>query len=186
MSSYYDDERTIDEPRVQSYESRAPDEDTWFSRDDDETTRDDESTTSRVAKSDSKRSVSTPQLARENVSSGLPDETKNDLKEFIHLNEQIRAAKEELKVLNDRRTELQGKISEFMLRHEIQQFDTPSGQISIVETKSMKPLNKEFLRDAISVRIADPKIVEELINLAFSKRPTASVQKIKLTRSAQK
>lgn len=193
MSSYYDDESTVDDTRTRdSYArdaERAPDEDTWYTKDDDDATTTtsnthDHETRARLKAELSKRSASMPDLAREN--SGLPDETKNDLKEFIHLCEQIKAAKEEIKVLNDRKVELEGKISEFMLRHEIQQFDTPSGKISIVETKAVKPLNKEFLRDAISARITDPKVVEELTNLAFSKRPTTSVPKIKITRTVQK
>lgn len=188
MSSHYDDESTVDEARDQymsrDMSSRVPDEDTWYSKDDE--TRDDDTADDRDDRDDTRTRLMVHQeehLQREN--SGLPDETKNDLKEFIHLCEQIKAAKEEIKVLNDRKSELEGNISEFMLRHEIQHFETPSGKISIVETKAVKPLNKEFLRDTIAARIADPKIVEELTNLAFSKRPTTSVSKIKISRSSK-
>jgi hypothetical protein len=117
-----------------------------------------------------------------NTTESKLDNTKSDLREFIHLCEQIKAAKNELKVLVDRKAELETNISQFMLSHEIQHFETPNGKISLVESKTVKPLSKDYLRDTISSKISDPTIVNELTSLAFAKRPSKTISKIKISK----
>lgn len=116
----------------------------------------------------------------------ISEEITGDLKEFIDLCEQIRNAKEEIKVLCDRKTELEGKISEFMKHNQIPAFITPNGRITVYNAKSVKPLNKEYFKETVSSKIRDEKMVEELMSLVFSKRPTTEVQKIKVTRTSNK
>lgn len=104
-----------------------------------------------------------------------------DLQEFLDLCKSIKAAKEELKILSDRKMELETGIQEFMIEHEIPAFKTPSGLIQIRQTKSIKPLNKDFLRETISTRISDTQMALELTELAFSNRPTTLIPKIKVS-----
>ncbi len=104
----------------------------------------------------------------------------DNLKEFLDLCKNIKAAKEEIKILSDRKTELEVDIRDFMLDHDIPAFKTPNGLIQIRQTKSVKPLNKDFLRETISTKISDSQIALELTELAFSNRPTTMVPKIRV------
>ena len=110
----------------------------------------------------------------------IPDEVTSNLREFIDLCEQIKGAKEENKILRDRKSELETAITAFMIDNSIPAFKTPNGKIQVYNTKSVKPLSRDFLRDTMASRILDEKIVQELTEMAFAKRPTASVQKIKV------
>ncbi len=109
----------------------------------------------------------------------LSDEMVLNLRQFIDLCEQIKGVKEDLKILVERKTELEGIISQFMISNEIPVFNTPNGRIAIQNSTTKKPLNKEMLLDIIQTKISDTRIAQELTELAFSKRPTSQVQKIR-------
>jgi len=190
--SYYDDE---DQSTTDSRDLRGlhdvEKQANWYSEDtetdvstrnDEATAEDDTSTTNGRGKRPKldMEAVEREQQANPNI---VTEEITRDLREFITLCEQIKAAKEELKGLVELKTELEVKISEFMITHDIPAFKTPNGQISVVQAKSVKPLNKEFFRDTISAKIADMKIVDELTEMAFSGRPTVQTRKIKVTPS---
>jgi|SRR6478609_4853124 len=113
----------------------------------------------------------------------LTEEITQALRQFINLCEQIKNAKDEIKVLCERKAELEGRITQFMLSHDIPAFKTPNGKISVYQAKTTKPLNKDFLKETISAKITDAKMVEELTNMAFTGRPTVSTPKIKITPS---
>ena len=73
-----------------------------------------------------------------------------DLKEFIDLGELIHIANDEMKLLKERKKELELKLSEFMFDQNINAFKTPNGKITVHQTKSVKPLNKDNLKGIIS------------------------------------
>ena len=110
----------------------------------------------------------------------ITEEMKSDLQEFLDLCKSVKLAKENMKILNERKSELEVTIREFMIQNEIPAFKTPNGMISIRQTKSVKPLNKDFLRETISTKIADAQIALELSEMAFTNRPTIFVSKIKV------
>lgn len=189
MSSYYehDDETTLDSRDIR--EIRNTDEaSTYYTEDtmtDDTRTRNDDDTTTTDSVRNRRPRINPIALKEEAKANPtiLTEEITNDLRQFINLCEQIKASKEELKILSDLKTELENKISEFMITHDIPAFKTPNGKIQVYQAKTTKPLNKEFLRETIAAKIADAKIVDELINTAFTARPTTSSQKIKVTPS---
>lgn len=192
MSSFYDDDdtttATVDSRDLRNSREQYGDESsTWYTEDtatDDNRTRNDEDTTTDGGRS--KRARIDPNALKQEAKANptiLTEEIMNDLRQFINLCEQIKASKDELKMLTDLKTELENKISEFMITHDIPAFKTPNGKIQVYQAKTTKPLNKEFLRDTIAAKITDMKIVEELINSAFGARPTTSTQKIKVTPS---
>ena len=110
----------------------------------------------------------------------LTEEMTNNLREFIHQCELIKGSKEELKILNERKNELEAVITQFMINNDIPAFKTPNGRISVYNAKSTKPLNKDYLLNTISEKIPDRKMAEELTEMAFAKRPTTETRKIKV------
>lgn len=115
----------------------------------------------------------------------LSDEMTQNLREFIDICEQIKGAKDEMKIFTERKKELDGVITAFMLENGIPAFKTPNGRITVYETKSVKPLNKEYLKETIGKRITDVKMVEEITDLAFNNRESVSVQKIRVIPKAR-
>jgi len=159
MSRYYDDETSVDTRRDND------DSSTFYTETMDDRTED---------------APARPPSKNKNDGIQLTEEITNDLKEFIDLCGQIKAAKEEIKVLADRKVELEDKISQFMIEHGIPAFNTPNGMIKSYPATTVKPLNKEYLRETLSSKLQDARIVEELTTLAFQKRPSTSVHKIKV------
>jgi uncharacterized protein YbcV (DUF1398 family) len=113
----------------------------------------------------------------------VSEEFVSDLKEFIDLCEQIHTAKDEIKLLNERKSELEKKMETFMVQNNITGFSTPSGKVSIQSRKSVKPLNKDYLSEVISTRIHDKSVVEEIVQKTFSERPSTMKPKIKITQN---
>jgi hypothetical protein len=128
---------------------------------------------------DDERSEETQDNKQPTTGASLPDEMVRNLREFIDLCEQIKGANDELAILKERKNQLQESITQFMVRNSIPRFLTPNGKINLCEQKSVKPLNKEFLKMTISSRI-DSNIAHELSELAFSSRPVTHVKKIRV------
>ena len=110
---------------------------------------------------------------------GVPQNVKDDLKEYMDLQEQIKGANMELKVFKERLKELSNDIAEYMAQHDIQYFNTPQGKVSFYQSKSMKPLNKDFFKETIQSKITDKQLVDELTTM-FEKRPFTEVNRIKV------
>ena len=109
----------------------------------------------------------------------VTEEMKMNLKKYINLCEQIKGVKEDIKVLSDEKAEVEGIITLFMAKNNIPTFKLPNGRISVYNSKSVQPLNKEYLKETISSKIADPKIADEITELAFSQRKVTNSQKIR-------
>ena len=106
---------------------------------------------------------------------------KSDLREFIDLTEQIQSVRDDMKILAERRKELELKICDFMVEHDIPAFNTPNGKISVVTSKSLKPLNKDYLVETLSTKIENA-LAKELCETAFSNRPAVPINKTRVTK----
>lgn len=188
MSAYYDDESTIDSrldyaPRQNTFRSGNLDTSTFSeAEDDDRDDRDDRNDNRQDDdRKDNRQDEENVNQSAQNNKASLPDEITRALREFINLCGQIKDAKDEIKALCERKSELEGLITQFMVSHDIPAFKTPNGKISVYQAKTVKPLNKDFFKETISAKISDTRMVEELTNLAFTGRPIVSTPKIKIT-----
>lgn len=120
---------------------------------------------------------------QEEQSKEFSTEFVSDLREFIDLCEQISTAKDEMKLLNERKNELETKISDFMFDKKIPAFATPIGKVSIHQRKSVKPLNKDYLSEMISEKVEDRAVVDEIVNKTFGQRPITFIQKIRVVKN---
>lgn len=106
---------------------------------------------------------------------------KHTILQYTDLCNQIRSVKEDVKILAERKKELESIICNYMVAHDIPVFKTRHGKISLYNTKKVQPLNKDFLRATIQVKITDPKIADEITTMAFSSRPVREERKVKHT-----
>ena len=112
----------------------------------------------------------------------VTDNLREDLREYIDLSDQLRKVKKDIKILTERKMELEKTICDYMVENDIPAFKTPSGKISVCQVKSTKPLNKEYLFETMknSSKIEE-NIAKELSELVFTSRPIIPVQKIKVS-----
>ncbi len=110
----------------------------------------------------------------------VPEQVKHDLREYLDLKEQIKGANEELKVFKERLKELEGDLSQFMSENNIPFINIPPlGKVSFYQSKAMKPLNKDFIKEAFDSKIMDKTLASELTTM-FEKRPFTEVSRIKV------
>ena len=107
------------------------------------------------------------------------------VEEYFDLCNKINEAKEDLKLVNERKNELQEKISNYMIKEGLDSINTTRGKIKVVSSKSMKSLNKDYLREALCKRLSDAKIAEELAELIFEQRPVTAVKKIRIIKGKE-
>lgn len=104
-----------------------------------------------------------------------------NLEEYVDLCSQIKNVKEELKIFTERKGELEVSITNYMKINQVPEFVTDNGKnkIRLYESKTKTPLNKDYLREALSEKIKDIVIQDEIIKLAFD-RPSNHSFKVKL------
>lgn len=110
------------------------------------------------------------------------DDLTSNLKEYIDLSAQTVAVKKELKIIGERRKELEDQILNFMQTNSIDVLKIQGGgSIKLVETKSKAPLNEEYLRESLVEKaILDTQTIDDIINLAFKRPVTQNGHKIRL------
>lgn len=131
---------------------------------------------------DSETIVSTSELTAPapeppKVTEGL----RENLREYIDLTEQIKNVRRDVKVLVERQKELSVMICDFMVENDIPAFKTPNGKVSVCETKSTQPLNKDYIYETISKSgKVDTRLAKELTDIVFLSRQVTPGQKIKV------
>ncbi|RKO93105.1 hypothetical protein BDK51DRAFT_29422 [Blyttiomyces helicus] len=86
----------------------------------------------------------------------------------------------DLKLLNERKMELEEIIAKFMNETGSTDSDTGTDMISIMTSKTSRPPNKGYLRQTLLVNITDETLADQIDGLALAKKPFKNVQKVKL------
>lgn len=113
--------------------------------------------------------------------SGNIGSMKQTIMQYTDLCNQIRVTKQDVKILSDRKKEIEAELCNYMISNNIDVLNTSGGKISLYNTKKVQPLNKEFLCNAIKSRIPDTNVAEDITTLAFSSRPVREERKVKHT-----
>ena len=119
---------------------------------------------------------SRPQAA----ASHLLTQVKSEVLEYIDLTNQITESKAAIKLLTERKGELEENISAFLIAQNQPGVKIGQRRITLINTKQTKPLNKDFLKQAILEKTDNEKLAEELTKIAFEGRPSAMIQKLRL------
>lgn len=72
-------------------------------------------------------------------------EFKNNVKEWLHIDDDIATLQNAIKERKNKKNELTPKIMDFMGRFQINDLNTKQGKLKYVKTSSIKPLNKDYL-----------------------------------------
>lgn len=123
----------------------------------------------------------TPEDNNDNKHHHASEDLKRSITQYTDLCNQIRSVKDDVKVLDKRKKEIEAFLRTYMIEHDIPVFKTKHGKIALYNTKRVQPMNKDFLRDAIKFKIPDSKVADEITALAFSSRPVREERKIKHT-----
>ena len=131
---------------------------------------------------------------RQITAQDIPMDFKQELRQFLDLNKQIKDAKDSLKIVSEQKMNLEKNITNFMVENSIPVINTPEEKIKLFHTKTVKPLSKEFLKEIIqeyfkeniNKSIEDEDVIQEVADLAFSKRPTEENAKIKIMKQSKK
>lgn len=107
------------------------------------------------------------------------EELTRNLKEYIDLSIQTQETKKELKIIAERKKELEEAILVFMEANSIDVLRTQGGSIKLYDAKSKAPLNEEYLRETLGETL-DSATLDSIIETAFKQRPVTNTRKIKL------
>jgi len=102
--------------------------------------------------------------------------------ELIDLTKNVKEARGQIKLLNERRKELEGRIRERMRAYGIKGFTTSSGNIHIYESKTAKAPSKDDIANLVAGKVGDERLAEEVLEIIYSKenRVPVATEKIKV------
>ena len=106
------------------------------------------------------------------------EQFKEVVQEYVDINDQVNRAKQQIKAINERRTELEGVIREFMDENRINVIDTAAGKIKLFSSQSKPALKKEIISDLLTERLG-PVVASQVINIVYD-RESVSKQKVKV------
>ena len=112
---------------------------------------------------------------------GLEEITPKIL-EYIDLTNNVKTAKEQIKLLNERRKELEVGIHEKMKQHDIKAFTTSQGNVRIFSSRSQKAPSKDEVAELIAEKVGNDQLAQEVLGIIYDKanRPSTSTEKIKV------
>lgn len=102
--------------------------------------------------------------------------------EYIEVCNLIDDANKDLKKLKDNKKHLEALIDEYMRKNNVGECNTETETVTYRESKSKKPLNKQFISETICTRITDNAVSEELLRAVFEQRPVTTTQKLCIVR----
>jgi hypothetical protein len=102
--------------------------------------------------------------------------------EFIDLSNSVKQARTQIKLMNERKKELEGRIRERMSSLGIRGFTTAEGNIHVYESKTAKAPAKEDIVTLVAGKIGDERLAEEVMEIIYSKenRVPVATEKIKV------
>ena len=131
-----------------------------------------------------------------NMASGDNDHSDNDhsdrasvmkdirprVLEFIDLDNQVKLAKKQIKLLNERKKELDANIRDLMRAYGIDGFSTANGNVHLYVSKTAKAPSKDDVVAVIAEKLGNENLAEEVAELFFAKqnRVPVTTEKIKV------
>ena len=137
---------------------------------------DEEDTTSVVEDSSI---VETP--AQKPKSSKIPKAILDDIREYVDLCEKIENSNAALRIIRERKKELEKGFMLYMKTQNIADFALKSGTITFTEDTQVKKVSPDALKKALAAKLNDPTLVDDVLNTVNADHPPKTVGKIKYT-----
>ena len=104
---------------------------------------------------------------------------KEKVKEWLHLDDDIKTLNGHLKERKKKKTELTPEILQFMEKFNIKDMNTDSGKLKYTETVTKKPMNKEYIRTKLVDFLKNAQKAEEATKYLIEQRDTKINIKLK-------
>lgn len=112
----------------------------------------------------------------------LTAQIRADALEYIDLVKQIKGVKDELKLINERKKELESQIADYMQRNKINVLESQNGNINMVVKQSPVRLNKDYIKETLTEKLKDEEAADDLTRHICENRPTETGAKIKVSK----
>lgn len=107
------------------------------------------------------------------------EEFREMVKEYVDLHDQIVRAKEQIKAINERKSELEGVIKAFMDQNKINVIDTAAGKIKLFSTASKPAMKREVVSSLLTERLG-PTVASQVMHIVYDDREVVNTQKVKV------
>lgn len=91
---------------------------------------------------------------------------------YVKYDDLIKKREQEIKELKEKRKPCEQYIIEYLDKIGENTIDITNGKLKKNKSETKVPLKQEIIKEAITARIADPKIADEIMKLMDEKRPT--------------
>ena len=104
---------------------------------------------------------------------------KEKVKDWIHLDDDIKTLNNALKERKKKKNDLTPEILEFMEKFKIKDMNTETGKLKYSETVVKKPMNKEYIRKKLVDFLKNTQKADEATNFLLEQRETKVNIKLK-------
>jgi len=104
---------------------------------------------------------------------------KEKVKEWIHLDDDIKTLSGHVKDRKKKKNELTPEILEFMEKYKIKDMNTDTGKLKYAESVVKKPMNKEYIRKKLVDFLKSSQKADEATNFLLEQRETKVNVKLK-------
>lgn len=109
------------------------------------------------------------------------DELKQIVRNYLHINKQIKEKQAEVKSMKTRKKILEEKICEFMQQHQIEDINSSSGRINLKIRENYKSLSqKKTITSIQDFYRSDSKTAENLINYLLNTREKKQTKSLRI------
>jgi len=107
------------------------------------------------------------------------DTLQDAIRQWLTLDGQMKQLQNAVKERRKLKTMLDANIIEFMKHNQIPHFDLNKGKLSLAVSTCKKPLNKQWIANALTKFSLDDKQREEMQDMIFNQRPTVRRDRLK-------
>lgn len=101
------------------------------------------------------------------------------VQEYVDLHDQITRARQQIKAINERKTELESVIKEFMDQNKINVIDTAAGKIKMFSSATKPALKRDVISNLLTERLG-PTVASQVLHIVYDDRETVNTQKVKV------
>ena len=115
------------------------------------------------------------------MTSNTNDTLLNTVKEWVHLDNEIKLLQKEIKNRKKNKKQLNEQLLNIMKDNSIEQFNIPDGELQYKKYKTKAPLSKKHLISSITnyFQNKNPDLIKELSNFIMDTRAVKEVENIK-------
>jgi len=112
----------------------------------------------------------------------ITKEFQENVIKYVKIHDLINKKNEELRELKKMKKPCEDFILKYLDKFDVNYVEVTDGKLRKNKSENKVPLSQDIIKDAISKKVSDPKIVEEILK-SIEKRPTKTAVNIKRTKN---